>query len=348
MKTKLGPLNNNYYLLAEFLGSSGWTTTNDPFASYTNTNIESDYLACKCIAGASPLTVSASSPIVDTVCKRRLPSGSFTNYAILIGANAAINQDLICFFPEFTIATGMSFNVEFKLVFEDTYPEERASVSTKYSSKFRIQSNTLTFSGSTPNMGNPYVYSFSSSEGTNFYASAVNVGSTFTGTYTLGGNWGTTIDTPYLYINFKEAGPIPIYSFCSDTNTYLQCRVYTSKVYAIVAQLKATGLSAYSITSGGTALSYPSSQSSISGAYGASIYVGIGTWQRSSSLSRTKASLAPISTNSFLVFSNIYGSQRSSYQTNIFFSINPSGQTIFNYAQTGSKMVISWTGLTTS
>lgn len=346
LKTDLGPLNNNYYLLAEFIGSAGWTSGNDPF-TYTNQGINNDYLACKCIAGTSPLTISTSSPIIDTTCKRRLPSGTFTNYAILIGASASATQDLICFLPEFTISAGMSFSVQFKLIYEDNYPNERTSGSTVYSSVFRVSSNNLDFTALTPNMNTTYVSGFSSSEGTNFYASTTNVGSTFTGTYSLSGDWGTNFNTPYIYIYFKKAGPIPIQSFCSDTNTYLQCRVYTDRLYLIVAQLKSTSVRSYSITNAGTPLKYPPSQYSVTSAYGATIYVGSGSWSRSSSLGRSKSSLAPVSTNSFLVFSDIYGSKRASYGTNIFFSVNPAGQTLFNYAQTGSKMIISWSSLTT-
>ena len=61
------------------------------------------------------------------------------------------------------VKASMSFNVEFKLVYGDTYPDERITATTKYSSKWRIQSNTLSFAASVPHMGNPYVYSFSSS-----------------------------------------------------------------------------------------------------------------------------------------------------------------------------------------
>jgi len=37
--------------------------------------------------------------LVDVSCKKRLPAGSFNNYAILISANALKNEDIICFFP---------------------------------------------------------------------------------------------------------------------------------------------------------------------------------------------------------------------------------------------------------
>ena len=347
LQTKLGPLNNNYYLLAEFISTSGWTGSNQPFATYTNTNVQTDFVACKCIAGSSPLTTSASSPYVDTICKRRLPTASFGNYAILIGVSAAKNQDLMCFFPEFMITTSTVFRVQFKLIHGDTYPDERLSAATtKYSSKFRIQSNLLNFTTSTPNMNSSYVTSFSSSQSTNFYASTKNVGSSFTNTYTLSGSWGSGLTSPYIYINFMAAGPIPIDAFCSDPTIYLQCRVYKSIVNIVVAQLKLS-VSSYSISNGGNPLSYPSSQFSASSAYGASIYVTSGgQWQYTSGLSRSKSSLTPISTNTFLVYSDVYGSSRSSYATNIFFSVNPSGQTLYNYALTGSMMVISWSGLT--
>lgn len=195
-------------------------------------------------------------------------------------------------------------------------------------------------------MNSTYVTGFSSSESTNLYASATNVGSTFTGTYTLSGSWGGALSTPFIYINFKSAGPIPINSFCSDPTIFLQCRVYTSLVYIVVAQLKSTSTSSYSISNSGNSLSYPPSQFSLSSNYGATIYVGSSQWSYSSTISRSKSSLAPISTNSFLVYSDVYGSGRAAYQTNIFFSVNPSGQTLYNYALTGSMMVISLSGQT--
>ena len=36
LKTNIGSANNNYLLLAEFIGTSTWTSANDPFRSYTN------------------------------------------------------------------------------------------------------------------------------------------------------------------------------------------------------------------------------------------------------------------------------------------------------------------------
>jgi len=71
LNTNVGPINSGYWVLAEFIGStSGWTTTAEPF-QYTNTAVPNDNIACKCVAGASPISVSASSPFVDSNCIRR-------------------------------------------------------------------------------------------------------------------------------------------------------------------------------------------------------------------------------------------------------------------------------------
>jgi hypothetical protein len=116
----------------------------------------------------------------------------------------------------------------------------------------------------------------------------------------------------------------------------------------VVAQFKLS-VDSYSISNNGNSLSYPSSQFSVNSTYGANIYILSGSqWSYSSSLTRSKSSLTPISTNSFLAYSDVYGSGRSSYQTNVFFSVNTNGQTLYNNALTGSMMVISLSGLTTT
>lgn len=125
--------------------------------------------------------------------------------------------------------------------------------------------------------------------------------------------------------------------------------MYSKYLYLVVAQLKSTSTSSYSISSGSNNLMYPPSQLSTASMYGALIYITSGSqWARSSSISRAKASLAPISTNSFRVFPDQYGSKRSNYNTNIFISVNPDGQYLYSNYQTGSKMVITWSGLTTT
>lgn len=182
----------------------------------------------------------------------------------------------------------------------------------------------------------------------NFYASARNVGSSFTGSYSLTGSWGGALSSPYIYINFLSAGPIPITNFCSNLNVFLQCRVYTNYLYLVVAQLKSTSVTSFTLSNSGAALLYPPSQTSLSN-YGANVYVGVGTWQYSASLSRSQGNLSPISaTGIFNVYADQYGSTKSSYETNLFFSFNPSGQYLYNNIQTGSKLVISWTGITTT
>lgn len=178
-----------------------------------------------------------------------------------------------------------------------------------------------------------------------FYATATNVGSSFTGSYSLTGSWGSALSTPYIYINFLSAGPIPITNFCSNLNVFLQCRVYTNYLYLVVAQLKSTSVTSFTLSNSGAALLYPPSQTSLSN-YGANVYVGVGTWQYSKSLTRAQSSLTPISsTGIFNVYADQYGSTKSSYQTNLFFSFNPSGQYLYNNVQTGSKLLISWTGI---
>ena len=241
--------------------------------------------------------------------------------------------------------SGMSFSVEFKLVYGDSYPPELTSASTKYSSVFRVQSNTLTFSGSSPDMT---MTGFSSlSESPNFYPSATNVGSEMSSSYTLSGSWGSNLNTPFVYISFRSAGPVPVYSFCSDSNTFLQCRVYTGVVNVMVAQLKSTSANSFSLSNGASVLKYPSSQFSISSQYNALIYVGTSEWYYSTSISRNINSLTPISTNTFKVYSDKYGSSKSNYAANMFLVFNPAGQALNNYVNTGSKLVITWSGVST-
>lgn len=149
-----GPQTTGYLLLVEFLISAGsaWSGSNDPFATYTNTAILSDSVACKCISGATPLSVSAASSIVDATCIRRLPNGTFSNYAILISSvNVQQNQDLICFFPEFSIPSSTTFTAEFKLIYGDVYPPELTTTTTKYSSLYRTDSSPVSY-GTTPTM----------------------------------------------------------------------------------------------------------------------------------------------------------------------------------------------------
>lgn len=162
------------------------------------------------------------------------------------------------------------------------------------------------------------------------------------------GSWGANLNSPLIYINFLSAGPIPIYSFCSDSNVFLQCRVYTNYVYVIVAKLKSTSVSSFNLINGANSLLYPPSQTSLSN-YGLNVYVGTGSWQYSGSKSRSSSNLSPLTSNTlFSIYSDKYGSTRATYNTLLFFSFNPNGQYLFNNFLTGSQLVISWSSLTTT
>jgi hypothetical protein len=175
----------------------------------------------------------------------------------------------------------------------------------------------------------------------------MQVGSSFSGTYTLNGTWSSGLNSPYIYINFLSAGPIPANSFCLDSNSYLQCRVYTGLINVVVAQLKSSSSTSFTMSRGAQNIAYPSAQYSDATKYGVYIYVGVGTWSFYTTISRSQNNLYPISTNTFLVYTDKYGSARYNYQTNALFSLNTNGQYLYNYILTGSKIEITWSGLTT-
>ncbi len=209
---------------------------------------------------------------------------------------------------------------------------------------YRVTSNTLTFT-TTPTTSLPGFNTIT--ETPDFYAQATNIGSTLSGSYSLYGSWSLGISTPYIYINFQSAGPIPISQFCSNLNTFSQCRVYSNPIYLVVAQMKAASVTSFNITNSGVSLQYPPSQTSLSN-YGAKIYVGLGSWQYSATISRSQSSLTPISTNTFNAFPDKYGSNKASYAALVFFVFNPAGQYLYSNVKTGSKLVISWSSLTTT
>jgi hypothetical protein len=112
LKTSIGSSETNYLLLAEFLNSNGWTSSNDPFATYLNVALDDLPIECKCTSGTGPLSISTTTPYgVSTTCRRRQPSGSFSAFAILIDHDAVLNEDIKCFFPEFRIAADMNIEV---------------------------------------------------------------------------------------------------------------------------------------------------------------------------------------------------------------------------------------------
>lgn len=83
---------------------------------------------------------------------------------------------------------------------------------------------------------------------------------------------------------------------------------------------------------------YPSSQYSDSSLYNAIVYVGTSQWSYGSTIGRSQANLAPISTNTFLVYSDLYGSSRATYTTVITIAMGINGKTLFRYLDTGSKL----------
>ncbi len=77
-------------------------------------------------------------------------------------------------------------------------------------------------------------------------------------------------------------------------------------------------------------LYYPPSQSS-DNTFNGFLYVGTTYWQRTTTLGRTKSSLAPISNNKLVVYSDKYGSSRYNYNTNILIAMSISGKTLYDY-----------------
>lgn len=210
---------------------------------------------------------------------------------------------------------------------------------------YKITSNTLSFAGSTPTMGGTDVYGWNSLT-ENLYSSVVSVRSQFNSIYTMTGNFNNTYNSPYIYINFFKAGPIPVFSFCSSSD-YYECRVYSNLIYVVVAKLKSTTASTFSITQGSEQLYYPPSVSS-NASFNGFIYVGTTTWSRSVVISRSTSNLAAISSNTFIVQSDKYGSNRAGYNTNLLITMSTNGITLSNYTTTGSQIVITFSGVTQS
>ena len=209
---------------------------------------------------------------------------------------------------------------------------------------FRVTTNSLSFSGSSPSMSLSTMSALS--ESPNFYASSVTVGSGFSSTYSVSGSWGTNYNSPYVYLNYRKAGPVPAASFCSDSNIFYECRVYNDALNLVIAKIKSSSVSSFTMSRGASDIFYPSSQSSESSKFSGYCYIGTSSWTYSRTLSRSQSSLAPISNNNFEVFSDLYGSSRSTFLNNILISMSPSGQTLYKYIDTGSKITIAFSGIT--
>lgn len=93
---------------------------------------------------------------------------------------------------------------------------------------------------------------------------------------------------------------------------------------------------------------YPSAQWSDSSVFNTIVYVGSSQqWQYSGSIDRTQSNLAPISTNTFVAYADLFCSSRSSFPTIITLSMGISGKTLFKYLDTGSRIVITFSGIAT-
>ena len=342
----IGVDNQNFLLLAEFQSSGSWTGSSDPFSEYTNTALQDDEIECKCISAIGPLSISTTSPYSNKPCRRRLPTGTapFNLFSILISHNANEGEDIKCFFPEFKISSGMTLQVKFKLIYGDSYPIDIQS-GTGFGSVFSVLSNSISYAGTSPDMS---FNSMTFSESPNFYASAVDVGTTFTGpTYSISGSWSGNRNKPYIYLNYFKAGPIPTLDFCSDSNIYSVCRVYTGLLNLIVAQLKSTSVSSFSMSKGSLDLLYPSSQYTSTTFFNCRVYISYNTeWYYGNTISRTKSNLAPIDHNTFNVYSDLHGTDRSTFENTLLLSMNLNGKTLYNYVNTGSKLEVTFSGLT--
>ncbi len=153
----------------------------------------------------------------------------------------------------------MAFQVQFKTIYGDSYPIDLIGGTTKYGSMYTLTAPLLDLTGTTPNLGGSYTNPWSSFND-NLFTSAVTVGTKFNGIYSLTGDWGANIVNPYMYINFKQAGPIPVFSFCSDSNIYFECRVYSKLINLVVAKFKSSSARTFSMTQGSYDLYYPPHQ----------------------------------------------------------------------------------------
>ena len=93
----------------------------------------------------------------------------------------------------------------------------------------------------------------------------------------------------------------------------------------MIAQIKSSSISSFSMSRGASDIFYPSAQSSESAKFSGYAYIGTSEWVYSRTLSRSQSSLTPISSNNFNVYSDLYGSSRSTFANNIIISMSPAG-----------------------
>lgn len=119
----------------------------------------------------------------------------------------------------------------------------------------------------------------------------------------------------------------------------------------MLAKLKSSSASSFAMSRGSMDISYPASQwsDSSSSAWYTIVFIGTTQWYYSNQITtgRAQASLAPISSNTFLAYSDLYGSSRSTFNNIITLSFGMSGKTLYKYIDTGSKIVITFSGIST-
>ncbi len=123
--------------------------------------------------------------------------------------------------------------------------------------------------------------------------------------------------------------------------------MYNNLLNLVVAKLKSNSATSFSMSRGSSDITYPSSQYSDSSVYNGILYIGSGQWTYSATISRTQANLAPISSNTFSVYSDLYGTTKATYPSIVIISMGMSGKTLYRYLDTGSKLVVSFTGIAT-
>lgn len=342
---------SNKILLVDFVGSSGWSAgANDPFSSYSTTD-PVFLIECQCYSGVGPLTLSSTTPFSSVRCYRRLPQSPQNSFAISVEVTVPATQDVTCYFPEFKIATtGTTIQAEFKVIYGLSFPSYNPG-SAGYGGYYKTLSNTLSLTGTIPDMGVSYVSALNSfSESPNLFASATYVQSTYSNTYIMTITYSSAQNRPYVYINLNAGGPVATTDYCLDTNLFLECRAYKTYTNVLAFRMKSTSVSTITLTVSN--VTYPSSQHSDSTKYSVYAYItnSAGQYVYSGTLSgtgrNTKANLVPLAPT-LTVYNDLYGSSKVGYKTTLLITYSMSSQTYYNNYNTGSKTVITFTGITT-
>lgn len=183
-------------------------------------------------------------------------------------------------------------------------------------------------------------------ESTNLFASATTVQTTTTTAHTITIVLPAAQNRPYIYIDLNNGGPIANTAFCLDTNNFLECRAYNTYMNILVFRMRSTSVSTITITKNG--ISYPLSQQYDSTQYNMVAYItnSGSNYIYSGSIGRSKASLVPIAP-AFTVTSDIYGSNKVGYKTNLLIVFSLSSQILYSYTNTGSRIVITFDTITT-